>query len=262
MSVHRHTYDENKDWCCVYFLVTRQVDSPVHWIKIGHSKNPVDRALSILTCLPLPVMKFGYLKCLSVETAKKLECALHKTFVERKGLGGSEWFRFDWTRAEERAQLQDGILACAHLLGVSLYMHDVPPEDIIALGKARNAQRHKKAGDAWRKAHKDHAPPKSRRPTMKARRKWGGPSWPALPNAAHLAPPPPPKRRHKVPTIVGAIHGILSGSASPVPAAAILAKLQSAGFAFRSPRPMDTVASILSRDERFAKADGLGWKLA
>jgi len=153
----------NNAWCYVYFMVARETESAVHWVKIGYSKAPVDRAIAILTGLPLPVARFGYLFCLSETTAKRLERELHKVFAERKGPSGSEWFRFDWSRTEERALLLDGIMACSNGLGVSTDIQTVQPEDLLALSKHKNAQRYAKLRQAEKEARSKMGSRRSKR---------------------------------------------------------------------------------------------------
>jgi len=153
MAVHRHVYDDIKAWSYVYFLIARETGASVHWVKIGQSRKPVERVLDVLTGLPLPVVRFGYLCCANEDTAQNLERELHLLFRERIGSAGAEWFRFELASKQEQDLLFDGIRACAYKLGVSPNIQSLTPEKLLALRGERVGVRAKRfrTGEAARK---------------------------------------------------------------------------------------------------------------
>lgn len=90
----------------VYFFLARDSDGPMY-VKVGRSGNPIKRIGQVQTGCPIPIVKAGMVKCLGLEQAVKIERQFHSRLGDRKSSG--EWFRFDWSKLDDRESLQAAI---------------------------------------------------------------------------------------------------------------------------------------------------------
>lgn len=76
--------------CSLYVLEARDGDGPVY-LKVGISKIPESRAMSIKTGCPIPMIAMRAVECPSVELARLLESAAHAALRAHGTCG--EWFK-------------------------------------------------------------------------------------------------------------------------------------------------------------------------
>jgi len=91
--------------CDVYVLLARDGDGPMY-VKVGMSRSPESRLLSIQTGCPIKLVRALAFTCGNDAIARAAERAFHLHLAEHRSSG--EWFRFQWGQ-DAKAILQDAI---------------------------------------------------------------------------------------------------------------------------------------------------------
>lgn len=86
----------------VYFFMARDGAGPMY-VKVGRSDNPITRLETVQTGCPLPIVKAGMVKCLTIEQSRKIERDLHTMLSGWHSSG--EWFRLNWEEGDDKSAL-------------------------------------------------------------------------------------------------------------------------------------------------------------
>lgn len=81
------------DDCHIYVVAASNGASPIKPVKVGISRDPVERLQSLQAASPIPLILFSSIAAPSREVARSLEAAFHIQHADSRLHG--EWFNLD-----------------------------------------------------------------------------------------------------------------------------------------------------------------------
>lgn len=103
-------HDCNGRWAAgrsyLYVFMARDGDGPMY-VKVGKSNDPITRLGDLQTGCPFPIVKAGMVKCLTEKQSFRFEKRLHVELAKYNSQG--EWFKFDWSKPEQKCLVADAI---------------------------------------------------------------------------------------------------------------------------------------------------------
>lgn len=111
------------------------------YVKFGQSKNPLERAASIKTGCPVPLVRLTLVQMPNQKSAYALEQALLKKYTDQRSQG--EWVRVCWGNKQKRARFFQEVASVIRVHSKSPKIMEVNPSHIFAAAEASRDLRKK-----------------------------------------------------------------------------------------------------------------------
>jgi len=130
-----------KSYVYLFIVHDPEASGQVGYVKFGQSKNPLERAATIKTGCPIPLVRLTLVQAPNQKSARSLEQALLQQYAGMQSQG--EWIRIFWGDKEQRSKFFKEIAATIRLHVRSPKIMEVNPAHIFAAAEASRGLRKK-----------------------------------------------------------------------------------------------------------------------